>query len=221
MCFSASASFGASGLIGAVAVIAIVKAKTGPQRLFATIPLVFALQQGVEGLLWLSLKEPGLVSWQSVLTYIFLVFATAVWPFFIPFTIWLLEKEKKRKKNLALLTWIGAAVSVIIIFIFYLYPVQVIATHHHLHYRFELPIVIRKLIWLFTILYILATIVAPFISRYKRMKWLGVVFLLSYNFAVIFYDEAVLSVWCYFAAILSAITLWILSELRRDNNVKC
>lgn len=218
MCFSASASFAASVVIGAVAVVALTKAKTVPQKLFATIPLIFAIQQGVEGLLWLSLKYGNLANWQPVLTYIYLVFATAVWPFWIPLTIRLLEKDRGRKKILGVLTLTGTIVSAIIIVIFYLYPVQVIPAHHHLHYRFELPAAMKELIWIFTILYILATIIAPFISGFKRMKWLGVVFLASYIFAIVFYDDFVLSVWCYFAAILSIVVLWISAELRRSIN---
>ena len=57
MCFSATASFGASAVLGAIGIIAVAKAKTKPQRLFATIPLIFAVQQLTEGLLWLSLKN--------------------------------------------------------------------------------------------------------------------------------------------------------------------
>ena len=56
-----------------------------------------------------------------------------------------------------------------------LYPVHVVATHHHLHYRFDFPLVITKLIWLFDILYFMATIITPFISGIKRMKWLGII----------------------------------------------
>ncbi|MBK5270573.1 MAG: hypothetical protein JJE22_06125 [Bacteroidia bacterium] len=47
------------------------------------------------------------------------------------------------------------------------------------------------------------------------MKWLGIVFIASYLFAVIFYPGFVISVWCFFAAILSIIVLWIILELRK------
>src|SRR5438445_11955235 len=98
MCFSATASFGAGAVLGTIGIIAVAKTKTNPQRLFATIPLIFAVQQFTEGLLWLSLKDPALASRQFLLTHIYLVFAMAIWPLWVPLTIRLLEKDARRKK---------------------------------------------------------------------------------------------------------------------------
>ena len=228
MCFSATASFGASAILGTVGIIAGVKARTNPQRVFATIPLIFAVQQLAEGLLWLSLKNADIVSWQTSLTYIYLVFAMAVWPLWIPLTIRLLEKDAKRKKIMNALVTIGAVVTVIVILVLSLYPVQVMSplcltcpmsstpgVRDHLHYEFTFPPVAKSLITAFTVLYIMATIVTPFISSIRKMKWLGIVFLVSYLFAVIFYNDFVVSVWCFFAAMLSFVVLWIIMDLRR------
>jgi len=60
MCFSATASFGASAVLGVIGIVAVAKAKTNPQRVFATIPLIFSVQQLSEGFLWLSLKNQSL-----------------------------------------------------------------------------------------------------------------------------------------------------------------
>ena len=215
MCFSAGASFGASALLGVVGAVTITKAKTTPQRLFATIPFVFSVQQLSEGMLWLSLKNPGLEAGQSFFTYTFLVFAMMVWPVWIPFTIRLLEKDERTKRIMSILIGIGIVVFVGIGCILLVYPVHVMASHHHLHYRFDFPPQVKNLIWLFNLLYFIATILAPFISGIKRMKWLGVIFLASYLFAIIFYKGFVVSVWCYFAAILSIVVLWIIAGLRK------
>ena len=215
MCFSAGASFGASALLGVVGAVTITKAKTTPQRLFATIPFVFSVQQLAEGMLWLSLKTPGLEAGQSFFAYTFLVFAMMVWPVWIPFTIRLLEKDERTKRIMSILIGIGIVVFVGIGCILLVYPVHVMASHHHLHYRFDFPPQVKNLIWLFNLLYFIATILAPFISGIKRMKWLGVIFLASYLFAIIFYKGFVVSVWCYFAAILSIVVLWIIAGLRK------
>ncbi|NOT50841.1 MAG: hypothetical protein HOP10_06155 [Chitinophagaceae bacterium] len=228
MCFSATASFGASAVLGIVGVVAIAKAKTKPQKIFATIPLIFAVQQFTEGLLWLSLKNAGLHSWQSSLTYIYLVFAMAAWPFWIPLTVRLLEKDAKRKKIMNVLAAIGSTVAIVVGFVLFLYPVEVMTPlcltcpasstpdiRNHLHYEFAFPPVAKSLITAFTVLYIMATIVTPFISSIKKMKWLGIVFLVSYLFAVIFYNSFVVSVWCFFAAMLSFVVLWIIMDLRK------
>ncbi|MBK5271016.1 MAG: hypothetical protein JJE22_08385 [Bacteroidia bacterium] len=215
MCFSATASFGASALLGGIGIVAIAKAKTGNQRVFATVPLFFSVQQFSEGMLWLSLKNPALAEWESFFTYTFLVFAMAVWPLLIPFTTRLLEKDAKRKKIMNVLIGIGAIVSIGVCCILLLYSVHVIPMYHHLHYRFNIPQSVKNLIGLFSILYIIATVFTPFISSIKKMKWLGIVFIASYLFAVIFYPGFVISVWCFFAAIMSIIVLWIILELRK------
>lgn len=209
MCFSAVASFGASALLGVVGTVAVAKARTKPQRLFATIPFLFSIQQLAEGFLWLSIKNDGSEAMQSFFTYTFLVFAMMVWPVWIPFTIRKLETNASRRRLLNILFGIGVVVAIIIGVVLYLYPVQVIATHHHLHYRFALPAQGKEYIWLFSLLYFAATIIAPFVSGMKRMKWLGIAFSVSYLFTIIFYPGFVVSVWCYFAAVLSMVVLWI------------
>jgi hypothetical protein len=230
MCFSATASFGASAILGTLGVVAIAKSKTNSQRVFASIPLVFAAQQFSEGLLWLSIKNTNLEGWQSILTYIFLVFAMAVWPFLIPFSIRLMEKDAKRKKIMNVLVAIGAVVAIGVGAILFQYPVEVMTPYcpscplsspsssvtNHLHYEFTIPPMIKNLIVIFSILYIMATIITPFFSSIKKMKWLGIVFLASYLFAIAFYHGFVISVWCFFAAILSFVVLWIILDLRKN-----
>jgi hypothetical protein len=228
MCFSASASFGASAVLGVVGVIAVAKARTKPQRLFATIPLIFGIQQLSEGLLWLSLKNTEMASCKSLLTYIYLVFAMAVWPFWVPFTIWLLEKDNKRKKLIRGFVWVGAIVAVGVCFILFSYPVKAVtpfcfecpinsgeSLRNHLHYEFSIPQMVKNMIIAFSVLYIAATIITPLISSIKKMKWLGIVFLVSYLFAITFYNGFVISVWCFFAAVLSFVVLWIIIDLRK------
>lgn len=229
MCFSATASFGASAVLGAVGIVSMAKAKTNPQKTFASIPLLFAVQQLSEGLLWLSLKDADMASWQSSLTYIFLVFAMAVWPFWIPFTTWLLEKNAKRKKQIKIFVWIGAVVAAGVCFILFSYPVKAVTPfcftcpgspsltpRDHLHYEFAIPVLVKNMIVAFSVLYIAATIVTPFFSSIKKMKWLGIVFMASYIFAIGFYRGFVISVWCFFAALLSFVVLWIIIDLKKE-----
>jgi hypothetical protein len=229
MCFSATASFGAGAVLGVVGIVAITKAKTRSQKVFATIPLIFAVQQVTEGLLWLSLKDEAENSLRSLLTYIYLVFAMGIWPFWISFTVWLLEKDRRRKKIMNFLLAIGTIVAIIVVLVLSLYPVEVMtplcrtcpvpeaaSVADHLHYEFTFPATAKKLIGVFTVLYIVATIVTPLLSTIRKMKWLGIVFLVSYLFAVMFYQGYVVSVWCFFAALLSFVVLWIINDLRKQ-----
>jgi hypothetical protein len=227
MCFSATASFGAAAVLGVVGGASLAKADTRPKKTFAAIPLIFAVQQLSEGMLWLSLKNDGLAPWQSLFTYTFLFFAMALWPFWIPFSVWKMEMNTGRKKILRGFVVVGAIVTVGTAIILSIYPVKVVTPfcwscpisdtgvlRHHLHYDFSIPQMVKNLIMAFTVLYIAATIIAPFISSIRGMKWLGIVFLLSYLFAVIFYNGFVISVWCFFAAVLSFIVWWIILRQR-------
>ena len=214
MCFSATASFGASAVLSIAGVVAVTGAQTKAQRLFAAIPFIFSIQQFFEGMLWLSLKNPDLASYHSLFTTVFLVFALVVWPFYIPFTIWLLEKDVLRKKRLTILLIAGSVVSVCLTSVLLIYPVQVIP-NHHIHFSFGFPPIGKNLTWLISLLYFTATIISPFLSGIKKMKWLGIVLLASYIFSIVFYSGYLVSVWCYFAALLSIVVLSIVWGLRK------
>jgi hypothetical protein len=214
LCFSTAASFGASAILSVAGVAAVTQAQTKAQRLFAAIPFIFSIQQFFEGLLWLSIKNPDFVTDRSVPAYFFLFFALVLWPVYIPFTIWSLEKDKGRKKILSILLGIGTAISACLGSILLLYPVHVMTANHHIHFSFDLPLFAKNITWLSSLLYFIPTMIAPFISGSKKMKWLGIVFIASYIFSLIFFSGFLVSVWCYFAALLSIVVLWIVWELR-------
>jgi hypothetical protein len=214
MCFSAAASFGAGAVLSLAGAGALAAAQTKRQGLFAAIPFIFSLQQVSEGMLWLAVKDQGIQSWEPFFTYTFLVFALVLWPVYIPFTIWRLEENIKQKKILAILLGTGFAVSLCLVYVLLYYPVHVVATHHHIHFSFDFPEWIKDIIWLVSLFYFIATIVAPFVSGIRRMKWLGIVFLGSYIFSVVFFKGFLVSVWCYFAAVLSLVVVWIMWSLR-------
>jgi hypothetical protein len=213
MCFSAGASFGAAAVLSIVGAVTVIKARTIPQGMFAAIPFIFSIQQVAEGMLWLSFNNEDMPG-RSLFTYVFLVFAIMFWPVWIPFSMRLLENDVTRKKILTMILIAGTIVSAGFACIILLYPLEAVATHHHIQYKLHLPPAINNLMWLFNILYFTTTIISTFISSTKRMKLLGIVFIAAYLFAIYFYNEAVLSVWCYFAALLSIVILWIVSAFR-------
>ena len=54
MCFSATASLTAGTFLLGVGVMTTRMARTGGDRVYAAIPLLFAIQQLTEGVVWLS-----------------------------------------------------------------------------------------------------------------------------------------------------------------------
>jgi len=55
MCFSATANFVGSRVLGAVGVVTLTKVKHRRELLFAALPMLFAVHQFIEGFVWLGL----------------------------------------------------------------------------------------------------------------------------------------------------------------------
>ena len=216
MCFSETASFGASAVLTAIGITTIVKAKTIPHHLFACIPLVFAVQQFAEGMLWMSLKHNSYQWGQSFFTYIFLFFAITVWPVWVPLTIRMLEKNEQRRKIMLYMLYTGIVVCVGTIYVLFTNPVHPVAGANHIHYSFDFDMDTKYPQLIFALLYSVATLITPFISSVKRMKWFGYVLIISSIFAITFFNGFIISVWCYFAAVLSVVVLWIITALRKE-----
>ncbi|MBC7864202.1 MAG: hypothetical protein IAF38_14590 [Bacteroidia bacterium] len=215
MCFNASVSFTAGAVIGAVGLLTLKKSKGASQTLFASIPFIFAVQQITEGFLWLVLKHQEYLQWQQMLTVIFIVFAQIVWPFWVPLSIMLMEKNKKRKTILKILFFIGLGSSLFGAYRLLFHPVTAIIEEHHIKYVFNFSGMILS----FTpLLYILPTIISLFISSVKKMLLLGILILISVVATEYFFHAYLLSVWCCFAAVISGVIFWIIKS--SDVNLK-
>ncbi len=55
MCFSATANFVGSGVLGAVGVATLLHVKHRRELMFAALPTLFAVHQLIEGFVWLGL----------------------------------------------------------------------------------------------------------------------------------------------------------------------
>lgn len=200
MCFSASASFSAGIVLSAIGIASLKKVQAPSQIPFASIPLIFAIQQISEGILWLALTDPKYAQMQQFSTVAFLFFAQVVWPVWVPFSVVLLETNEKRKNVLKLLTVIGGIVSLYLAYCLISYNVEGKVIGYHIVYIQDYPAALRNYGGLF---YIIATIVPPFFSGIKRMWSLGSAILISYIITTLFYEEYIVSVWCFFASIIS------------------
>jgi len=110
MCFSATASFSASAVLVGLGSLAWQAAPTRRDLPFAAIPLLFAGQQLIEGLLWLSF-DSGATGLQGALTAGYAFFSQVFWPVYVPLAVLLLEPSAAHRRGLRLLLAIGAAVS--------------------------------------------------------------------------------------------------------------
>jgi hypothetical protein len=200
MCFSATASFTASALLLLCSVAAFKRARKN-QYMIAAIPLLFSIQQFFEGFIWVGLAQGTPV---TKVMYIFLFFAAIVWPLWIPFSLFNLT-TKQSEKRLLIIPFIAAAIVVIAaLSCFINYPIHVQILHYNLVYTIIAP----PQLWLLATLCYLTATLSPFFIVSKPLLWvMGSVLGISYLTSIIFYYKATISVWCFFAAILSVLTL--------------
>lgn len=207
MCFSASASF-VTGAVLFAGGVAAVKFSENPRQLpLAVIPFIFSFQQFMEGILWLSLSSPEFSAWKTISMYVFLIIAQVVWPTWVPFSIYMNEKKKKRKKILSILLITGIIVSAALGYGLLTYPVDAGLRNYHIGYFLDVPSQYRVIPGLF---YFIPTVFPAFVSSVKHMKTLGIAILISFLATKIFYPENIISVWCYFAAIMTISVVLIL-----------
>ncbi|MDD5571014.1 MAG: hypothetical protein PHD97_07635 [Bacteroidales bacterium] len=215
MCFSAEASFIASSVLCVTGVVAIKKAPTPSHLLLAGIPLFFSLQQFTEGFVWLALTNAEYAVWYNLSVHAFLLFALVAWPVLVPLSLMLIEKNKKRKKILKIFFWFGALFSVYTMYCLLFRDVTAKIVFLHIRYDIDYPIVLPKFRG---IIYFIPSVIPPFISSIKKMKIFGCAVLLSFIITNIYFKENVVSVWCFFAAIISIVILFAIWDKNNKNH---
>ncbi len=210
MCFSANASFGAGIVLSVIGVISLKKVQTPSQIIFASIPLIFAVQQITEGFLWLSFSNPAFSSIHIFTTYLFLFFAQVVWPVWVPLSIYKLEKNEQRKKGQKILLGIGTIVSVYLGYCLMVYNVEAKIIGYHISYEQDYPAFLSLY---GGALYVISTIAPPLASSIKKMWIVGSAILISYIVTTIFYEDYIVSVWCFFASIISLLVYGMMRRI--------
>lgn len=209
MCFSAAVSFTGGVVISAVGVATVRKVRKPAQRLFAVIPLLFGFQQFTEGVLWVTLRSGGHDWLQNAATYIFLITALVILPVMIPLSMWFMEEVKKRKKILVILMVTGGMVSLFYAFSLISYNVTPQIKGFHIQYTHEFPLPLADIASLF---YGASTVAPLFVSSVRRMRLAGILIAASWIVTAIFFVGYMISVWCFFAAFISVLIYWVLSE---------
>ena len=199
MCFSATASFVAGTSLSAIGIATLTNAKRKSEIPFATIPLLFGIQQLIEGVIWLTFARDAPLLKQTM-TYAYSGFSHVLWPIYVPFAIGVLEVARWRKKALAAFEIAGLSVGLYLLYFIVTRPVVAQVVGKHIVYdspHFYITAVMM--------LYLSATCVSAFLSSHKFVNLFGALTLLSFIAAYATYLRALVSVWCFFAALLSVL----------------
>lgn len=214
MCFSAEASFIGGATLTAIGTASVLKVSKPSQMFFAAIPLLFGLQQIAEGFLWIAIPNPEYELLKQISTKVFLFFSNILWPIWVPYAIFRLQQNERKRKILLYHTLIGLAVAIFYFVTILLGDVSPQIVGNHIKYGFKPLNAIRIF---FFVLYVAATVPPFFIASNKHIRIFGLVMLISLLVSLLFFLQFVTSVWCFFAAIISLYIYWIVSKKKLQN----
>lgn len=204
MCFSVQVSFFSAALLAALSALTI-KNSSRKSLMFASIPLLFAIQQFTEGFVWMYASKFAAA--------IYLAFVLIIWPFWIPISIFLIEPNNLQKNILKILSAIGILWSALLVY--YLYSYGFSATvGEHIIYSFTTPLIFGSL-GLSLLIYCIPVILPFFISTHRYMKLFGSLLAVSNLITIFVWKNYFTSIWCFFGAIISIGVYLIIKNLNR------
>lgn len=215
MCFSALASFAAGTVLTGIGAVTISATRDSRALPFAAIPLLFGAQQITEGLLWLVM-DGGAPILKSCFTYGFSMFSHVLWPVYAPLSVLLVEGVSWRRRAIAATLAGGVALSFLLLYALIRFPMTAELDNGHIFYRSpHFDFLFNSGLFLAsTALYLAATCFSMLLSSNRIINLFGAATLAAFGVTYIFYETALISVWCFFAALLSAI-VWVWT--RRSN----
>jgi hypothetical protein len=202
VCFSATANFVGSGVLGAVGVVTLSRVKHRRELLFAALPTLFAIHQFIEGFVWLGLD--GILS--PAVTHdmgaAFMLYAQGLLPFLLPLSVLLFEPDAKSRRRMWPFLVLGAATTLYILWALTAFPTQIYVRRNSIVYINQATNNTAV-----AVLYVIATCGSLFFSQIKMMVTFGVANLAIILVVMAFKRYAFTSLWCAYAAIASVIIL--------------
>ncbi len=199
VCFSASASFVAGASLLAIGALTVKRAKRRAELPFAAIPLLFGAQQILEGIIWLTFRfDTPLLN--IIITNAYSLFSHVLWPSYVPFAVLVLEPSPWRRKVLYAFLVIGATAGLYLLINMVRFPITSQLLGAHVEY-------VSPHFYGFVVMssYLAGTCLSALFSSHKVVNIFGAVALLLFVIVYRIYNLWFISVWCFFAAILSGV----------------
>ncbi len=206
MCFSATASFTAAAILLPAGTYCLKASHQVDRRYwaFAMLPFMFGIQQLLEGGLWLALEQGDAMAART-LALGFLLFSHAFWLGWIGFSAYLVETVPRRKRLFRATAVFGLLFGALMFVPLLMHPDWMAATvvvrsiHYELGFITDGYVSQRLLAVVYGSVILLPLVLSS--DRYHNI--LGAMVLVSGMMTWALYDWAFVSVWCYFAAIIS------------------
>ncbi len=209
MCFSPEVDLVVGLVITGIGVDALRSVEHPGERPLAMLPVVFGTHQLIETVVWWGVDGcvgDGVSQWS---TGLYLAIAFGLLPWFVPWAVRRIEPVPTRRKLMALLAVLGGLVSIYLIWAVARGPVVVIDAGYHLHYSFPLSNGGYAVA-----LYVAATCGSLLLSSDRYAAIFGAINLIAVSALSVLLFTGVISLWCVWAAIASAV---IALHLRRTD----
>lgn len=202
MCFSATANFVGSAVLGTIGVATFTQVKHRRELMFAALPTLFAIHQFIEGFVWLGLDGyvPSWVTHDAGAA--FMLYAQGLLPALIPLSVLLFERTAKRRRRMLPFVVLGGGLSLYMLWALAAFPTEVSVRSHSIVYVNQgtnyTPV---------AVLYVIATCGSLFFSENWDMVMFGAANLVLLLITMAVKRYAFTSVWCAYAAVASVIVL--------------
>ena len=137
MCFSTTASFASFTILTTVGIAGLKHIKKPRQKFFAAIPFLFAIQQFIEGFVWIGILNA--TNWKSIPIHLFIFFAQVVWAIWVPYSILKMEQNATRIRIIKVCLIIGIVLASYISFCLIFYNTTAFITDYHVNYKLYFP----------------------------------------------------------------------------------
>jgi hypothetical protein len=202
MCFSATANFVGSGVLGTVGVLTLTKVRHRRELLFAALPTLFALHQFIEGFVWLGLDGILSTTVARDMGAAYMLYAQGLLPLLIPLGVWLFEPDAKSRWRMLPFVLIGGGTALYMLWGLTAYPFQVYIEGNSIVYVD--PATNHTAL---AVLYVIATCGSLFFSKVNDMVIFGAANLIILLAVMAVKRYAFTSLWCAYAAVASVIIL--------------
>jgi Family of unknown function (DUF6629) len=206
MCYSASASFSIAATLFPAGIYCARMSRNDRARWLplALYPIAFSVQQAGEGVTWLALAQNDqILAVRSALGFIF--FSHFFWLFWVPFSVFWLEPEILRRRILGWLTGFGFVAGVTVYLPMLISEDWLTVTQVHHSIRYSTTLIYDDVIHRTVLRAIYAAIILAsfFLSSHYQVRVFGLLIAVALFFAYFFFHHALISVWCFFAALAS------------------
>jgi len=194
------ANFSLAGMLLVIGVLTLKKVSRPAELVFASLPLLFGLHQFTQGFVWLGLYHMISPTALHIASMLFVFYAQAILPFWVPLAIRLLEPRSPRRQLISALVVVGGLLMAYVAWGLLRQPTQVFISHDSLVYLNPHT----RHVWV-ALIYISTTCGSLILSRSVAIQLFGWLNLLGLLLVYLIANYAFTALWCLYAALVSVV----------------